>query len=245
MTTTKPPRVVSAAPRLRAKAQEQRRATRRRLLRRTGWTVVALAPLAAGCWLLLGSQLLALEKVSITGTERVTTAQVRGVVDVAEGMPLARVDTSEIVARLQRLPPVASASVERNWPHELRITIVERVVVAAQRQGSSWVLRDYSGAAVATVRAVPPGAVPMTSPNQVSTTAALTVLRSLPPALKSKLGSLQATSAEQVTLVLKDGRRVLWGGASDNAVKASAVLVLLKMPGTVFDVSAKGVVTRR
>ena len=92
---------------------------------------------------------------------------------------------------------------------------------------------------------MPRGVVPLVSSSPPATAAALAVLRSLPPALRARLGSVSATSAEQVTLLLADHRQVLWGGASDEATKAAAVMALLRMPGTVFDVSAKGVVTRR
>jgi cell division protein FtsQ len=216
-----------------------------RVLRRTGWVALGCLPFAAAAWVLLGSQLLAVQKVSITGTGRVSVAQVRSLVDVAPGTPLARVDTGAVAARLRTLAPVASVSVSRRWPHELRISIVERVVVAAKREGTGFVLLDGGGVRVATATAVPRGVVVLVSSSPAATTAALEVLRSLPAALRARLGSLQAPSAEQVTLLLADHRQVLWGGATDNAVKAAAVAVLLRMPGTVFDVSAKGVATRR
>lgn len=240
-----PPRVVSAAPRLRARAKQERRAHQLRLLRRTGWVALACLPFAAAAWVLLGSQLLAVEKVSISGTGRVSAAQVRSIADVTPGMPLARVDTASIADRLRALPPVASVSVSRQWPHELRISIVERVVVVAQKQGTGYVLLDDAGVHVATSATVPRGAVVLVSTSTPATTAALAVLHSLPQQLRGLLSSVQAASAEQVTLLLRDHRQVLWGGSTDGATKAAAVMVLLKMPGTFFDVSAKGVVTRR
>ena len=240
-----PRRVVSAAPRLRAKAKQERWDRRLRLVRRTGWVVLGLAPLVAAGWVLLASGLLAVEKVSITGTGRLSPAQVQQVVDVPAGTPLARVDLAAVEARLKRLAPVADATVSRDWPHGLRVEIVERVVVVAERNGSSWILRDRTGAQVATSSTVPRGVYALVSRSPASTTAALGVMQELPPGLRGLLRSVQATSPEQVLLRLKDGRQVLWGGDSDNAVKAAAVWALLKMPGTYIDVSAKGVATRR
>ncbi|MCW2543882.1 MAG: Polypeptide-transport-associated domain protein FtsQ-type [Frankiales bacterium] len=242
---SKPPRVVSATPRLKEKAKQQRWDRRLRLLRRTGWALVGLAPLAVAGWVLLASGLLAVEKVTITGLGRLTQAQVQQVVDVPDGTPLARVDTSAVEARLQALAPVDHVTVSRRWPHELRVEVVERVVVVAERSGTSWILRDRTGAAVATSTTVPRGVYALVSRSPASTTAAIGVLKELPAQLRGVLRSVQATSPEQVLLRLKDGRQVLWGGDSDNAVKASAVLALLKMPGSYFDVSAKGVATRR
>jgi cell division protein FtsQ len=237
--------VVSATPRLRAKAKQERWDRRLRLLRRLGWVVAGCLPFAVAAWVLLWSNLLAVEKVSITGLGRLTPDQVQQVVDVANGTPLAKVDIAAVEARLARLAPVDQVTVSRHWPHELRVQIVERVVVVAERQGSTWVLRDRTGAEVATSTTVPRGVYALVSRSPESTTAAIGVLKELPSGLRGLLRSVQATSPEQVLLRLKDGRQVLWGGDSDNAVKASAVMALLKMPGTYFDVSAKGVATRR
>ena len=242
---TKPPRVVSAAPRLRAKAKQERWDRRVRVLRRTGWVVVGLAPFVVAAWVLLASGLLAVQKVTITGLGRLSAAQVERVIDVADGTPLAKVDTGAVAARVRALAPVADVTVSRRWPHELRVEITERVVVVAEQQGRAWVLKDKTGATVATSPTVPPGVYPLVSKSTAATTAALGVLQTLPASLRTVLKAVQAPSAEQVTLQLRDGRQVLWGGDSDNGVKAAAVVALLKMPGTYFDVSAKGVVTRR
>lgn len=240
-----PRRVVSAAPRLRAKAKQERWDRRMQLLRRTGFLLVGLAPLVAAGWVLLASGLLAVQKVSISGTGRLSPAEVQRVVGVAAGTPLARVDIAAVEARLKRLAPVADVTVSRHWPHELQVKIVERVVVVAERNGTSWVLRDRTGAAVATSTTVPRGVYALVSRSPASTTAALGVLKELPAGLRGLLRSVQTTSPEQVLLRLKDGRQVLWGGDNDNAVKAAAVWALLKLPGSYIDVSAKGVATRR
>ena len=87
--------------------------------------------------------------------------------------------------------------------------------------------------------------IKLESASTQATSAALRVLLGLPHALAGRLGELRAPTPEQVTLVLTDGRTVLWGGPVDGPTKASAVLALLHLPGTVFDVSAPGVATRR
>lgn len=241
----RPPRVVSAKARLQAKARQERWERRKRVLRRAAWVVAGCAPLVVAAWVLLGSGLLAVQKVTITGLGRLTAGQVQQVVDVPAGTPLAKVDTAAVAARLRRLPPVADVTVSRHWPHELRVAVTERVVVVAERQGAGWVLRDRTGAEVATAMVVPRGVFPLASRSPEATKAALGVLQALPNGLRGLLTQLTAPSAEQVTLQLKDGRQVLWGGDSDNGTKGAAAWALLKMPGRFFDVSAKGVVTRR
>lgn len=242
---SRPPRVVSARPRLQAKARAERREKRLRTLRRTAWVAVACLPFVLAAWVLVWSSWLSLRTVTVTGTHRLSVAQVTAAVGIAPGTPLAKVDTGAVAARVRALEAVASVSVVRDWPHGLRVKVVERVPAVVVRRGSALVLLDLTGAPVSTVRAVPAGVFPLNAATAPATLAALQVLHALPVALVRQLAGLTATSPEQVTLLLKGGRQVLWGSATDNATKASATLVLLTMPGTVFDVSAPGVVTRR
>jgi cell division protein FtsQ len=196
-------------------------------------------------WLLLFSPFLAVESVQVTGTGRLTVAQVQAAVGVRAGTPLARVDTAAVAARVRALPPVASVTISRGWPHVLRVVIVERVALVAVRRDGAYQLLDATGADIASTSTIPRGVVLLEAPAGDARRAALDVVRALPAALSAQLASVRAPTPEQVTLLLKDHRQVLWGGNADNGVKVSALLALLKMPGTVFDVSAPGVVTRR
>ena len=246
---SRPPRVVSAGPRLAAKAKAARRDRRQVLLRRTTWGLACVAPLALLGWVLLATSALAVQKVVVTGEKRLTAAQIETAAAVAPGTPLARVDIGAVARRIRALGPVADVTVSRSWPHALRVTVVERVPVVAVPRGKGVLLLDDQGVPLATVPTIPHGVyrleVKDPAREDPSTQAALSVLRGLPRALLGQLGSLRATSPEQVTLLLKGGRQVLWGGTADPSAKASAVLALLRMPGTIFDVSAPGVVTRR
>lgn len=242
---SKLPRVVSAAPRIKAKARARRRDVRASVLRRSSWALAALAPLLLVGWIVLASPLLAVQKVSVVGEHRLSAAAISAAAAVPAGTPLARVDTAAVAARIRALGPVAAVTVSRSWPHELSVKVVERVPVVAVTRGSSVVLLDFSDVEVATAATVPHGVYPLASSSDPATRAALSVLHGLPRGIVGRLGSLEAPSPEQVTLVLRDGRKILWGGPVDATAKASAVLALIRMPGTIFDVSSPGVVTRR
>jgi len=71
------------------------------------------------------------------------------------------------------------------------------------------------------------------------------VLQGLPPALRAQVAVVRAPSPEQVGLVLRDRRAVVWGNTSDGRAKAVALVALLRLPGHVYDVSSPTVVTRR
>jgi cell division protein FtsQ len=241
--------VLSAEPRLAQRARAERKAHRRALLRRTGWVLAAAAPFAAAGWLLLASPWLVVDEVSVTGAERLTVAQVLAAADVELGQPLARVDTAGIADRVEALGPVLSVSVQRGWPSTLEVTVVEREPVAAVGRAPAFTLVDGTGAQLGTARSLPPGIVRLgvahAGPDDPTTRAALSVLRVLPPVVRSHLAAVRAASPEQVTLVLRDGRTVLWGGVGEARAKAAVIVPLLRLPGTVYDVSTPSVVTRR
>lgn len=75
------------------------------------------------------------------------------------------------------------------------------------------------------------------------TGAAVSVLAIVPPALAIQVDEIVARSISDISLNLKDGRTVLWGGTSDGERKSAVVLPLLTRPGTVFDVSSPNLVT--
>ena len=241
------PKVVSAAPRIAARAQREKQDRRTRWVRRTGWGVAALLPLLLAGWVVLSSSLLAVENVVISGQARLTEQQVAAAVAVDRGTPLARVDTGAIASRVKALGPVASVSVTRAWPDTLQVEVVERSVAAGVAVAGSWTLLAPDGSVVATDAVLPKGTVVLraAAPGSPAAAAALKVMAALPPTVRTQLVSVYAPTQEQVDLTLRDGRRVLWGGATEGVAKGRALVVLLKMKGRVFDVSSPGVVTRR
>ncbi len=239
------PRVLPAGPRLAARAAAEKRSRRSVLLRRSGIAGAVLLPLLVAGWVVLGSSLLAVQKVVVTGQSRLSQAEVVQAAAVQPGTPLAKVDTGAVQRRVASLSAIRSVTVTRSWPHAVRVVVVERVPVVAVPHGRRLQLLDSSGAEVAEVATAPRGVYRLETTSPAATQAALTVLRGLPRGIVGRLGSMRVTSPEQVTLVLRDGRQILWGGPVDGPAKASAVLALLRMPGTVFDVSSPGVVTRR
>ena len=244
------PRVVSAAPRIEARARAARSEARRRRLRRVAYAAGAAVPVAVLVWVVLFSPLLSLQRVQVTGTARLTADAVEAAVGVPAGTPLARVDLAGVVRRVEALPAVEHVVVRRAWPRTLRVQVFERQAVAvAQVPGRGWVLVDRTGATFAAVSSPPSGAAVLrlarVAAGDPLTAAALAVLAELPPQLRVQVAAVGATSPDAVTLGLRDGREVVWGGAGGATVKAAAVAALLRLPGRVIDVSAPGVAIRR
>lgn len=198
----------------------------------------------------LGTDLLAVRTVTVTGGHDDSTAAVLAAAQVPVGTPMVLLDPPAIGQRVTAaLPDVASVDVLRSWPSTVRLVVHERVAFAVVASVGRFVLIDRSGVPFRFVT-VPPAGVAVVelghpAAGDPATRAALEVLRALPPDLRRLLVAVAAPGPAQVTLRLRGGREVLWGGPEDSGAKVAVVRVLLKRPGRHLDVSAPGLVTIR
>ncbi len=234
--------------------------SRRRLDRRQRWLVragVLAAVVALACWLVLASPLLAVRTVQVDGAGSLTPEQVVSAAGITTGTPLARVDTAAAAARVAGLPQVAAVEVTRGWPRTVVVTLRERVPVAVVATGGSRSLVDREGVLFDTITGDPPaGVVPLAvtdpGPGDAATTAALGALTSLPRDVRRQVTGVSATSADDVTLQLTDGRTVLWGSAAQTDRKSRVLDALLDQveagaldPAGTLDVSTPDAVVLR
>ncbi|HEY0934433.1 MAG TPA: FtsQ-type POTRA domain-containing protein, partial [Trebonia sp.] len=225
---------------------------------RAAFFVLAVLAVVTGVgWALLGNRLLVVRSVSVTGTRLVTQAQVLAAADVPLGTPLLSVDAGSVTRRVEAISQVASATVSRNWPDHLVITVTERVPVMAVRMaGGGYDLADPAGVVVRYAKAKP-AALPLLvisvagrelRGNLAATTAAA-VLAELQPSLARQVAKVSAApvaaGTEQVTLSLRDGKTVVWGSPGNAAQKNRELAVLLPGDAKHIDVSSPGTVVTR
>jgi len=166
---------------------------------------------------------------------------------VPMGRPLARVDLGQIRRRVAALAPVERVTVSRDWPAALRVRVTERVPAAAVPQSKQFLLIDSHGVAFQTV-STRPADLPLVrlahpAATDLATRSALKVLTAMPEALSVRVAELVVNSPAGIELRLRDDRRVVWGDATESALKARTALTLLNHRGRVVDVSAPDVVT--
>jgi cell division protein FtsQ len=205
--------------------------------------VLVLALAVAGTWLVLFSKYLSVQEVEVMGTGLLSADDIRAAADVPDGQALARVDLVAIERRVEALAPVADAEVSRKWPDHVSITVTERTPVAVVEiggrirgmDGDGVVFRDYPRA---------PGNLPLvrttgrTGGEALSEAAA--VVSALPTALARRVQYLSVVTVDQITLVLRDGRQVLWGSAEESDAKAEVLVALLRQQAKTYDVSVPG-----
>jgi cell division protein FtsQ len=120
-------------PRIRERRVAVTRAEGRRRLRIL-LTAVSIASAIGIAWLIVQSPFLAVNTVNVRGSAQESQAAVLAAAKVKEGSALLFVDTGAVAGRVETLPWVAKATVERDLPNALTITVVERKPVAWVRR---------------------------------------------------------------------------------------------------------------
>ncbi|MGH6973963.1 MAG: cell division protein FtsQ/DivIB [Stellaceae bacterium] len=113
-------------------------------LARTGRAIVARV------WTVGSQQGLALENVDVVGRRRQSTASILAALGVKRGMPMLEIDLAAAQARLQALPWVRRADVERQLPDTLFIRLTEREPFAFWQRNGSLSLIDRDGTVIPT-----------------------------------------------------------------------------------------------
>ncbi|MGF0301102.1 MULTISPECIES: cell division protein FtsQ/DivIB [Rhodococcus] len=207
--------------------------------------VAVLLGAIAVAWL---SPLLSVRVIEVDGIEVVTYDEVVDALAVAEGTPLLRVDTAAAAQRVATIPRAASARVQRVYPSTVRVTVTEREAMVFFDAPDGTHSVDIEGVDFAVE---PP---PMFTPRLVTPTpgtgdpatrAAVEVLDKLPPDLRVQVETVEAPSSSDISIVLTDGRVVVWGGTDRSERKAAVVGPLLTQPGERFDVASPDLPTVR
>ncbi|MDQ6657002.1 MAG: cell division protein FtsQ/DivIB [Actinomycetota bacterium] len=218
--------------------------------RRWPW-VLAIALLVAllggGAYVLWKTPVFAVKRVEINVAKGALLTTVQKATASEIGAPMVSVDVDAITAQIAAVPQVAAVRVVKKWPNALVVTIRARVAVAVTNANGSWWQLDAGGVAYEPGK-TKPATLPdielaTPGPDDPATRAALRVIKALPPAVKLLVGHLSATTGYDVTLVLTDGRTVVWGDGSNTAQKAKVLPAVLARPGRTFDLSDPAMVT--
>lgn len=231
------------------RAFSRRRWARRWLSWRRGLLALAVLLLVGlGAYAVWFSSWLTTEEVTVSGVSQLAPAEVERAAGVPIGEPLARVDLDAIRTRVESLAIVEEVDVVRGWPHTVEITVVERQAVAVVQIGTSLRGLDEDGVVFRDFRTAPPDLPRVLTSSGASSEAlreAAAVVAALPPDLGPRVDHVSVASVDQIELVLRDGRTVVWGSAEESARKAEVLAVLLGQPARTYDVSVPGNPTTR
>ncbi|WP_153506599.1 cell division protein FtsQ/DivIB, partial [Cumulibacter manganitolerans] len=209
------------------------------------YTAVALVVAVLASWALFSSSFFGVRDVQVTGASVISVAKVREAVGLGPDDSLVSVSTSSVRKRVEQLPPVARASVSRSWPGTLVVRVTERTPIATVPvDGEPWLL-DADGVPYARASRIGDDAAKLlplevehASAGDHATREAAHVIAGLDAKTRALVGKVTAKSAAQVTLVLTDGREVIWGDASRMNDKLTMLPAVLEHSGSVYDISS-------
>ena len=216
-------------------------------MKRALWALAVIVPvLAVIAWIGWFSPWFSLDTVEVrissasAAAGPLTAQEVEAAVQVPQGTPLLRISPSEVEERVATLPQVASVTVTRAWPTTLVVDVQRRLPVAAVPASTGGY--DIVDAAGVIIRQspTPVDGVPMVRASGAGLEAAIAVVRDMPDWLRDKVEGIEASTRNDVTLLLRNGSIVTWGSAEENAFKAEVLQVLLKVKALRYDVSAPG-----
>ena len=213
------------------------------------FALAAAAIVVAAAWALLGSRLLVVRSVAVTGSHAVPAAEVLRAAGIRPGTPLVRVDTAAVARRVERLNQVQSAQVSKHWPDSVVITVRSRTPALAVAANGGFDLVDRFGVVVSHVASRPQGmalldttAPPASLRGSPAVRAAVTVLDRLPQRIRRLVRAVVAPSADAVTLDLRGGVTVMWGGTDRAAAKAEELEILMPTRARSYNLSDPGTV---
>ena len=191
--------------------------------------------------------IMAINKITITGTEKVSEQQVQAVLKKYIGTPLPMINSDSVASDLQKFKLIESISLVSKPPYELQVRIVERTPISVVVIGGTGFLYDPSGVRVGVASGAEklPTIIitgdPKTSKNYKQ---AIDVLLSLPSSLLERVAYIQARTRDNVTMQLRGNaaQTIIWGDSTQSALKSRVLKVLLyktpsRIPAT-FDVSS-------
>jgi cell division protein FtsQ len=223
--------------------------TRRSLAVGFGLLAVALC----GYLLARETSLFAIDRIEVRGGSPQVARQVQSTLASLVGRPLVGLDGSAVLARVDALPTVVSASYDRAFPHTLRITVApERPAAVLRRGPDSWLVSRRGRV----MERLPATALPelpriwISTRTQVRNGAELTAAGAAAAARAVGLAGAFASRVDSVavtngTLVfhLRSGLALLLGDGGDIKLKvavAARVLAILPTGSTFLDVSSPG-----
>jgi cell division protein FtsQ len=185
------------------------------------------------------SQLVAVKQVSVSGLSGPEAARVTAQLEsAARDMTTLHVRTDQLRSVVEPYPVVKDLRVSSDFPHGLKITIIENTPVAAVVAGGEKTPvaadgRLLRGAGERQLPTVPVSTVPG-GDHVVDPVArqAIVALAAAPAALRKRVLRASSTKHGGLTLILQDGPDLRFGGADRLAAKWAAATAVLANSGS-------------
>jgi cell division protein FtsQ len=202
--------------------------------------LLALLVLLGGAWLWVRqSSLVAVKRVTVAGASGPDAGEIRSaLISAARDMTTLDVHLSHLRTAVSPYPVVKRLQVSTQFPHGMRIRVIEEVPVAVVQvdgrrtpvAGDGTLLRDVStGAQLPSIGlTVAPGGTQLTGIARTE----VRLLAAAPYQLLPKVQLASSDSTHGLVVQMRNGPRVYFGGADRVAAKWDAVAAVLAAPSS-------------
>jgi cell division protein FtsQ len=196
--------------------------------------VFGLGVIAAAGWWATNTPLFEMRSLTVTGNRHLSDAQVARLAGISPATNVMWLRAGAVADRIEKDPWVLRARVSKTLPGSVTVSIEERRAVAVVESGRSSFLVSGDGVILGRARgkvrlpvvALPP--VRMAAGSRMrGSPDVLVVARSLPAGVRRRVERITRRGPGTLTVILRDGARVLYGDASEAAAKGRALSSLL------------------
>jgi cell division protein FtsQ len=201
---------------------------------------VAVLALLGGAWVWLrDSPLVSVDRVSVTGVSGPDAGQIRSALDLAaRNMTTLDVHLGQLRTAVAPYPVVKDLRVSTEFPHGMRIHVVEQLPVGALVAGGETIAASADGTLL---RDLPTGSLPTvplrTVPGGSHVTDqialdALALLAATPQRFDSKISQVTTSSTRGLVVQLRSGPTIYFGTPTGFRAKWSAAVAVLAAPAS-------------
>jgi cell division protein FtsQ len=212
---------------------------RRPSVRALAFAVAGVAFLGLAYLVARETSLFAVSRLEVTGAPQAVRRDVEGAAAPLIGESLVGLDGSALQKKLEALPTVRSAHVDRAFPHTLDIAVVpERPVAVLRRGDDAWLVSERGHVIAAVDEDARPG-LPRIRPDGESAAApgavlegtesehALAAVAAMPRAFARRVRVIR-TRAGSITLALREGPDLRLGSPDELPLKIAVGAALLR-----------------
>jgi cell division protein FtsQ len=171
--------------------------------------------------------LLAIENISVSGTDRIPGATIEKSLRGLISRPLTTVSQTEITELLADFALIETFAIQAVLPHTLEIKIRERQPIVVINKSGKNFLYDPAGVRIAEMDEkdkYPYLSIGTNDSDSPQFKTAVKVLLSLPLANYERVFSIEVSSSLTTTLILRTSNiRVIWGGVNNPLLKAEVL----------------------
>jgi len=224
--------------RFRARRSRRRRLTSRILTPRVLIGLIVALALFGGAWLWFrGSPLVAVHQVSVTGASGADAGQIRqALTAAARNMTTLDVSIGELRTAVAPFPDVKHLRVTTQFPHGIRIHVIEQIPVAAVVvsgrtivvAGDGTLLADAAGAS--SLPRIPLAVLPGGTRLTGAALDAVTLLAAAPYEMLPRLVQVTTTARHGLTVQIRNGPSIYFGDSQRLPAKWTAAVAVLADP---------------